>query len=82
MNTSITNKSFRWIRSDLLLDFDIPKTLAQTIEEIELADANNDVIEYNILSDTIDVLCKSYCTNKVISREQWELICEKFPFVE
>lgn len=77
----VSNNGFRWIKTDIILDFDIPRTLANTIQEIEQADSNNDMVEYNILSDTIDVICKTYCTNRVITKKQWELVCEKFPYV-
>lgn len=73
-------KHFRWIDEDIVLDFRLPVTLKNTIEEIEQADLDGNMGEYCVLSDIIDVLCKDYCAEGIFTREQWELVCQKFPY--
>ncbi len=72
---------FTWIDETIIVDFEIPKVLKNTIEEIEQADIMQNRAEYNILSDTIDVLCKNYCSAKILTQKQWDTICQKYPMV-
>lgn len=74
-------KRFKWINEDIVLDFRLPLTLRNTIEEIEQADLDGDEVEYDALSDIIDVLCKDYCAEGVFTKEQWDLVCRKFPMI-
>lgn len=75
----MAEKQFQWIDTSVVLDFAIPNTLKNTIKEIEQADIENNWAEYNILSDTIDVLCKNYYTGRVLTKEQWDIVCKKYP---
>lgn len=72
---------FTWIDEEIVLDFEVPKLLKNTIEEIEQADIMQDKAEYNILSDTIDVLSKNFCSAKILTQKQWDTICQKYPMV-
>ena len=70
-----------WIDNSVILDFEMPKVLKNTIIEIEEAYQNKDDIEYNILSDTLDVLCKHYCAEGILTKKQWDLVCQRYPMV-
>lgn len=69
----------RWIRDDIIIDFDIPgkafKNLLKEAEELDLAGNT----EFFCVAEQIDVLAKnSYGAGK-LTQKQWELLCEKYP---
>lgn len=71
---------FRWIRNDIIIDFDLPKILRNTIEEAEELDRAGN-IEYSAVADMIDVLGKECCRAGQITKDQWNQLCRKYPIV-
>lgn len=71
---------FRWIREDIVLDFPLPRTLQNDIKEAEELDLAGN-IEYACVADAIDVLCKDYVANGIFTKEQWDKVVEKYPYV-
>lgn len=79
---NINEKNFRWIDTSIPLNFPLPTTLKNTMKEAEQADIEGDIIEYNILSDTLDVLCKNYCAERKMTKTQWDTVCHRFPIAK
>ena len=75
----ILMKQFHWVRDDIVIDFPIPKFLQNTLSEAEELDLNNS-LEYHCVAENIDILAKNLYTGRVITKEQWDLLCEKYPF--
>lgn len=70
-------ETFNFIREDVVIDFPLPKLLQNTIEEAEELDRKNN-IEYMCVADAIDVLCKNYVANGVMTMEQWDIVTWKY----
>lgn len=71
---------YHWINENILIDFELPTLLKNTIKEAEEADITNNVSEYEALSDIIDVICKGYCATGHMTHEQWNIVCQKYGY--
>ena len=74
-------KSFNWVNDNIKIDFPISKVLANTMKEAEEADLNGDNGEYMCLSDMIDVCAKAAYTCGKLTKEQWDKLCERYPYI-
>lgn len=70
-------KKFNYIKDDVIIDFEIPKLLKNTIQEAEELDRAHS-LEYFCVADAIDVLCKNYVSNNNLTQEQWNIITWKY----
>ena len=74
------NKKFRWINDDIAIDFKVPRTLRNTMQEAEELDLA-DNIEYTHVADAIDVLCKEYVVIGLLTQEQWDRVVDRYPVI-
>ena len=75
-------KKFNWIRDDIEVNINVKsKVLENTIKEAEELDLAKDK-EYFCVADAIDMLCKNYCTEGLITKKEWELMQLKYPNVD
>lgn len=72
------NSKFTNIRDEIELDFPIPKQLAELMKEAEELDLAGS-LEYICVADTIDVFCKNSVALGRMTKDQWQLICWKYP---
>lgn len=79
MKTVNQNKKFRWIREEIVLDFDIPRVMQNEIAEAEQYDREGNLALYLAVADGLDVLAKSYYASGRISERQWVDVCNKYP---
>lgn len=71
---------FKWVNDNYKIDFKLPKVLANTVKEAEELDLARD-IEYTCVADAIDVLGKEAYVNKLITKEQWDLLVNRYPVI-
>lgn len=74
-------KSFNWINDDIKIDFSVSELLSNTMAEAEEADLNGNNGEYMVLSDMLDVYAKNAYSCGKITKEQWDRICQRYPYV-
>ncbi len=67
-----------FINEDIVIDFELPEIIKNTIEEAEeLSKTEN--VEYFGVADILDVLCKNAYANGVITKEQWYTVINRYP---
>lgn len=54
--------------------------MKKTMEEAEQLDLDKSV-EYNAVADSLDLMAKEAFVNGLIKKEQWDRICERYPYV-
>ena len=75
-------KKFNWIREDIEIELNVKsKVLENTIKEAEELDLAKDRDYFNV-ADAIDMLCKHYCTEGLITKKEWELMQLKYPSID
>lgn len=74
----IRQSEFHDINDTIEIKFQVPEILSNLMIEAELADKLNDG-SYDNLADTIDVVCKNYCSDGKITKKQWDIIIERYP---
>lgn len=70
---------FHWINDDVKIDFPTSKVMQNTMneaEELDLAESG----EYADVSDALDLMGKEAFVNGLITREQWDKICMRYPY--
>lgn len=73
-------KKFHWINDDIKIDFPISKAMRNTMDEAEALDLEESC-EYSAVADILDVMGKEAYVNGLITKEQWDRICERYPFI-
>lgn len=74
------NKKFRWINEDVIIDFPVPKTIQNAMQEAEELDLEGN-IEYTHVADILDVLSKGCVAVGKLSQKQWDKIVLRYPVV-
>ena len=67
-----------YINDAIQIDFPLSKTLKDLIREAEELDAKRDT-EYFCVASMIDVIAKENVALGKLTRNQWDLLCEKYP---
>ncbi len=67
----------KYINHSIKIDFPLPKALKNLTAEAEELDEKED-IEYICVADTIDVLAKEAYVNRLITKEQWNLLANRY----
>lgn len=76
---SIRMGKYRWINSDVEIDFPIDDiVLKNTIEDCEQFDLAGDY-QYFGMARAIDVLCKALFTGGHMTQYQWDKLVERYP---
>lgn len=70
---------YHWINDSIKIDFDVPRLVANTMQEAEEADLNNEIGEYYGIADVLDVICKECYVNGLLTKKQWDTITERYP---
>lgn len=70
---------FHWINDDIKIDFKISEAMKNTMEEAEQLDLEESM-EYAAVADILDVMGKEAFVNRLITREQWDTIVERYPY--
>lgn len=66
------------INDEIKIEFKIPDMLQNLILDAEIADRRNDG-SYDNLADMIDVLCKNYYSDGILTLKQWETVVRRYP---
>lgn len=74
-------KTFNWVNDNIKIDFPISNGMKNTMEEAEQFDLDNNMGEYAAIADFLDLMGKEAFVNKLITKEQWDKICERYPYV-
>lgn len=71
---------FHYVNDAVEIDFPVSKVMRNTMDEAEELDLCESV-EYSAVADILDVMAKEAYVNKLITREQWDKICRRYPVV-
>lgn len=74
-------KRFQWVRDSIKIDFPVSKTMKNTMEEAEQFDLADNQAEYSAVADVLDLMGKEAFVNGLITKEQWDKICERYPYM-
>ena len=74
-------KKFQWVNESVVIDFPVSKAMRNTMEEAEQYDIENNVSEYNAVSEMIELCGKEGFVNGLYTKEQWQKMCERYPYV-
>lgn len=74
-------KEFNWVNDKIKIDFPISNLMKNTMEEAEQLDLEKNIGEYSSIADSLDLMGKEAFVNKIITKEQWNKICERYPYV-
>lgn len=69
------NKS--WIRDDVIIDFKVPKSIANLMLSLEELDKDEDYGYCNYY-DALDDLAKECYIQGALTKEQWDRLLEKY----
>lgn len=69
------------INHDIIIDFKVPLLLQNTMLDAEEA-AKTDRDLYETYQDAIDMCCKMYYTEGILTKKQWDLIMRRYPWPE
>lgn len=72
------NNDFHWINNDIILDFPIPKTIKNLMDEAEKFDLMYNIGYFNY-AEAITDTCKLAYAEHLLTKNQWELIERKYP---
>ena len=72
---------FNWVNDDVKIDFPISKGMENTMKEAEELDLARSV-EYTHVADALDIMGKNAYAAGKITKEQWDRICKRYPYVE
>lgn len=75
----LEDKFFKYVKKDVVLDFEIPQIMQSIMDEAELYDLFQNYGEYDCMIDVLDVECKNKYAAGIITQEQWDLIMYKYP---
>lgn len=76
----MSDKKFHWINPDINVDFVKSPAIRELFEIAEQQDLARD-LAYVYTADDIEVQAKGLYANGVISKAQWDLICERYPCI-
>ncbi|MCM1308400.1 MAG: hypothetical protein NC223_07375 [Butyrivibrio sp.] len=74
-------KKFNWVNDKVKIDFPISKTMKNTMDEAEQLDLEHNEAEYSAVADCLDLMGKEAFVNRLITKENWNKICERYPYV-
>lgn len=77
MMNNIGNE-YHEINDEIKIEFKMPEMLQNLILDAEIADRRNDG-SYDNLADMIDVLCKNYYSDGILTLKQWETVVRRYP---
>lgn len=66
------------INDEIKIEFKMPEMLQNLMLDAEIADRRNDG-SYDNLADMIDVLCKNYYSDGILTLKQWETVVRRYP---
>ena len=72
---------FKWVNNDIKINFPIPKVMRYTMAGAEQYDMENNRSEYNAVAETIALMGKEGYEDGLYTKEQWEKLCERYPYV-
>ncbi|MBQ8120706.1 MAG: hypothetical protein IJ172_08025 [Ruminococcus sp.] len=72
---------FRWVNDKIKIDFPVSKGLKNLMEEAEQYDLENNISEYNAVQDMIELCGKEGYVTGMYTKEQWDRLCERYPYV-
>lgn len=69
------------INENISINFSIPSLLQYLIEQLEEAENKLNLREYNAYANSIESLCYDYAKHKIITWEQFDLVCSKYSVI-
>ena len=72
---------FRWVNDEIKIDFPVSKAMKNTMEEAEQYDLENNISEYNAVQDMIELMGKEGYVTGIYTKEQWDRLCKRYPYV-
>lgn len=76
----IVDKKFHWVNDAVKIDFPISNVMQNTMDEAEMLDLEENT-EYSAVADILDLMGKEAYVNGLITKEQWDKICMRYPFI-
>ena len=73
------NKKFNWIQDEIELDFDLCEVLQNEIKKAEKYDLEGCDWKYFLVAESIELLGKGLYSGGVITKKQWNTLCDKYP---
>lgn len=72
-----TENKCRWIVDDVKIDFPVPKTIQDKIDELERLDQENNDLYFDNC-EFLDDACKFLYLEGIISKKQWDTIVSRY----
>ena len=72
---------FRLVNDEIKIDFPVSKAMKNTMEEAEQYDLENNISEYNAVQDMIELMGKEGYVTGMYTKEQWDRLCKRYPYV-
>lgn len=69
---------YNFINDEYKITFKVPAILQEFMELAEAADKNNDLGNYLVYADEIDVLAKDCCRTNEITDEMWMILLARY----
>lgn len=73
------NRKFIFINNDIVIDFDLSKTMADLVDKAEKADILDDYGLYMSLADAIDSQAKKEVSKHLITETEWRKLVRRYP---
>lgn len=67
----------RWINDEIVIDFPLPKSLLNLIEELEQYDREENYAYFNY-AEALDLGAKELFRRGTLTHEQWDRLCLKY----
>ena len=69
------------MNESVVIDFPVSKAMKNTMEEAEQYDLENNISEYNAVSEMIELFGKEGFVTGLYTKEQWERLCARYPYI-
>ena len=66
-----------WINKEIDIDFEVPKSLQNLIDELENLDDEENYAYFNY-SEALDDGAKELVVKGKLTKEQWDLLCARY----
>ena len=69
------------MNESVVIDFSVSKAMKNTMEEAEQYDLENNISEYNAVSEMTELFGKEGFVTGLYTKEQWERLCARYPYI-
>jgi len=75
---ALNNRKYNYINKDIVIDFDLTKTMQQLVDKAEEADFLNDYGLYMNIVEAIDSQAKKETNNHIIRESEWKQLIRRY----